>query len=185
MKLTVSLMIVLAALVATASKSPAASPSHRCRSAREGLTFYTASTRRWESQHDATLTPPPRPTRSCARIRAEARLAQHQSRRARTQFEIWLRDIYAKWACIHRHESGNWHIHNPPYDGGMQMDSGFQKTYGSEFIARWGSAGNWPVWAQLLASERAFHGYQSPYKDAYVKGRGFSPWPNTRISCGL
>ena len=43
-----------------------------------------------------------------------------------------------------------------------------------EFVARFGTADNWPVWAQLQAAVRA-----------YQSGRGFTPWPNTARVCGL
>jgi hypothetical protein len=36
------------------------------------------------------------------------------------------------------------------------MTTWFQKTYGPEFYARWGTADRWPVWAQLEAAERAY-----------------------------
>ena len=55
------------------------------------------------------------------------------------------------------------------------MDRGFMETYGSDFIARFhGYANVWPVWAQMVAAERA-----------YSSGRGYGPWPNTARSCGL
>jgi hypothetical protein len=53
------------------------------------------------------------------------------------------------------------------------MDTGFQSAYGPEFVARWGTANNWPVYAQLIAAERAY------------RSRGFGPWPNTAAMCGL
>ena len=40
--------------------------------------------------------------------------------------------------------------------------------------AKWGTADNWPAWAQLQAAVRA-----------YRAGRGFYPWPNTARACGL
>jgi len=46
--------------------------------------------------------------------------------------------------------------------------------YGSEFVGRWGTADNWPAWAQLEAAARA-----------HDSGRGFTPWPNTARFCGL
>lgn len=58
------------------------------------------------------------------------------------------------------------------YYGGLQMDLDFQGTYGPEYLKRWGTANNWPSWAQLHAGYRAV-----------VSGRGFGPWPNTRIGC--
>ena len=46
--------------------------------------------------------------------------------------------------------------------------------YGPDFVARWGTADNWPAWAQLQVALRA-----------YRAGRGFYPWPNTARACGL
>ena len=54
------------------------------------------------------------------------------------------------------------------------MNLAFQSLYGPEFLARWGTADNWPAWAQLQAAVRA-----------YQSGRGFTPWPNTAHFCGL
>jgi hypothetical protein len=78
------------------------------------------------------------------------------------------------WECIHRYE-GAWNSNTGNgYYGGLQMDYGFMRTYGSEFMARWGTADNWPVWAQIQAAIRA--------RDS---GRGYGPWPNTARMCGL
>lgn len=96
----------------------------------------------------------------------------------RRVFGLWFRATYAKWACIHRGE-GSWQDEGLPQMGGLQMDPGFQSTYGAEFLAAYGDAGHWPVWAQLLAAERAFRGYHG------FAGRGFTPWPNTSRACGL
>ena len=38
------------------------------------------------------------------------------------------------------------------------------RTYGPEFVRRWGTADNWPVDAQLVAAARA-----------HASGRGFTP----------
>lgn len=76
--------------------------------------------------------------------------------------------------CIHRFE-GAWDSNTGNgYYGGLQMDLHFMSHYGSEFVARWGTADNWPVWAQLEAAERA-----------HESGLGFTPWPNTARFCGL
>lgn len=77
------------------------------------------------------------------------------------------------WLCIHSHE-GSWSDGGAPYYGGLQMDIGFQQSYGAEFLARWGTADHWPVWAQITAARRA--------RDS---GRGYGPWPNTARMCGL
>lgn len=76
--------------------------------------------------------------------------------------------------CIHRHE-GAWTADTGNgYFGGLQMDWGFMRTYGGDYLARWGTADAWPAWAQIEVAERA-----------YRAGRGFEPWPNTARACGL
>jgi hypothetical protein len=83
----------------------------------------------------------------------------------------WLNDSFM---CIHRYE-GSWTANTGNgYYGGLQMDLTFQAHYGAEFLRLWGTADNWPVWAQLQAAVRA-----------YQSGRGFYPWPNTARACGL
>jgi hypothetical protein len=87
-------------------------------------------------------------------------------------------DPSSPFGCIHQHE-GPWKIHNPPYDGGLQEDHGFQATYGREYRHLWGSAGHWPIWSQVVSGYRAYHGYHG------YGARGFYPWPNTARYCGL
>ena len=83
----------------------------------------------------------------------------------------WLHDAFM---CIHRFE-GSWSANTGNgYYGGLQFDRSFQSVYGPEFLDRFGTADNWPVWAQLQAAVRA-----------YQSGRGFTPWPNTARVCGL
>jgi hypothetical protein len=83
----------------------------------------------------------------------------------------WLEDDFS---CIHRYE-GAWTSNTGNgYYGGLQMDLPFQHLYGGDFLARFGTADAWPVWAQLQAAARA-----------YASGRGFAPWPNTARACGL
>jgi hypothetical protein len=82
--------------------------------------------------------------------------------------------LVLSFGCIHHYE-GAWNANTGNgYYGGLQMDLDFQKTYGGEFLARWGTADNWPIWAQIQAAVRA-----------YRSGRGFNPWPNTARACGL
>ena len=78
-----------------------------------------------------------------------------------------------QWLCIHRFE-GAWNDPNPPYYGGLQMDLGFQRTYGGRVFSRKGTADHWTPLEQMWAAERA-----------HRAGRGFYPWPNTARSCGL
>jgi hypothetical protein len=83
-------------------------------------------------------------------------------------------ELRNQFLCIHRFE-GDWGSDTGNgYYGGLQMDRAFQRLYGSDFVSRWGTADNWPVWAQLTAAARA-----------YRSGRGFTPWPNTARACGL
>ncbi len=75
--------------------------------------------------------------------------------------------------CIHRHE-GAWNDPNPPYYGGLQMDMAFQRSYGPEYLRRYGTADNWPPSVQIAVAYRAVR-----------SGRGFYPWPNAARRCGL
>jgi hypothetical protein len=89
----------------------------------------------------------------------------------------------ASFTCIHRYE-GAWdgigYVRGAAtYYGGLQMDTGFMGTYGSEFQAVWGYANNWPIEAQYVAAHRAKAGYGGH------GARGFGPWPNTARTCGL
>jgi hypothetical protein len=96
-------------------------------------------------------------------------VSQHAVRHA--QISDWLNGAFL---CIHHYE-GSWTANTGNgYYGGLQMDRRFMQIYGPEFIARWGTADNWPAWAQLETAARA-----------HDAGRGFSPWPNTARFCGL
>lgn len=88
---------------------------------------------------------------------------------------LFTRDrLLTELMCIHHHE-GKWTSNTGNgYYGGLQMNMKFQLTYGSVFFGRWGTADNWPVWAQVVVARRA-----------YVNGLGFTPWPNTARACGL
>jgi hypothetical protein len=79
----------------------------------------------------------------------------------------------AAWWCIHRFE-GAWDDHGAPYYGGLQMDLGFQRHYGSRLLNAKGTADNWSPLEQMWVAEQA-----------YKSGRGFFPWPNTARACGL
>ena len=76
------------------------------------------------------------------------------------------------WMCIHAHE-GAWTDPNGPYHGGLQMDTGFMRTYGGDLLKRYGTADHWPPAAQVAVAERAY------------RTRGFNPWPNTARACGV
>lgn len=79
------------------------------------------------------------------------------------------------WICIHNGE-GAWNANTGNgYYGGLQMDAGFQSTYGSDMIRKYGGYAHlWSPSDQMLVAERA-----------HRSGRGFYPWPNTARECGL
>jgi hypothetical protein len=74
--------------------------------------------------------------------------------------------------CIHRFE-GSWRDRGGPYYGGLQMDLGFQRTYGPQLLRAKGTADHWTPLEQIWTAEKA------------ARSRGFYPWPNTARSCGL
>ena len=84
------------------------------------------------------------------------------------------RYLSSAFLCIHHYEGGWSSNTGNGYYGGLQMDLRFQRLYGSDYLRRWGTADNWPAWAQLVVATRA-----------YRAGRGFWPWPNTARACGL
>ena len=75
--------------------------------------------------------------------------------------------------CIHGYE-GAWNDPGAPYYGGLQMDLEFQRAWGSELLARKGTADHWTPLEQMWVAERA-----------YRSGLGFTPWPNTARMCGV
>jgi hypothetical protein len=77
-----------------------------------------------------------------------------------------------QFLCIHRYE-GSWRDTGDPYWGGLQMDLGFQRAYGSYLFRKKGTADKWSPLEQIWAAEKA------------LRSRGFYPWPNTARSCGL
>ena len=96
------------------------------------------------------------------------RRLQLAQRRASAHFFDWL----AAADCVQGKEAP-WHHNGGTYDGGMQADADFQRTYAPDHLRRWGPAFNWPWWAQL---EMAYRGWLF---------RGWEPWPNTARACGL
>jgi Na+-transporting methylmalonyl-CoA/oxaloacetate decarboxylase gamma subunit len=130
---------------------------------------YRHRTWRWQRvmSRPVTLTlqrPPANPT---VRIRVWKQIA------ARTQALAQHPPHARAWACIHRLE-GSWTDPNAPYYGGLQMDLGFQRTYGRHLLARKGTADHWTPLEQMWVAERALRA-----------GRGFFQWPNTARYCGL
>jgi hypothetical protein len=82
--------------------------------------------------------------------------------------------VYYRLLCIHRHEGG-WTSYSAagPYYGGLQMDRSFESHYGRRFLARFGDARHWGPALQVAAAYRA------------VIAVGYSPWPVSRMACGV
>jgi hypothetical protein len=121
---------------------------------------------------------------------------EFEERRTRDDsYRRWVRDLWREraqaaerraenpphrsdWLCIHRYErhpAQGWATRTGNgYYGGLQMNIGFQRTYGSELLRRKGTADRWTPLEQMWVAERA-----------YRSGRGFYPWPNTARYCGL
>jgi hypothetical protein len=103
----------------------------------------------------------------------------YTARRMRGQrpaYVLWRHGYWRTWKLPYGPGSngeGSWDAANYGYGGGMQMDAAFQGRYGSEFLARYGAAGRWPVAVQLLVAWRGW----------IVQGWG--AWPNTSRACGL
>lgn len=120
--------------------------------------------------------------RSCSWVRRAAKLRRARAIWLRRRYEHWLKAqavsrfsrLYEKWRCIHEHE-GAWNANTGNgYWGGLQMTFSFQQAHGPQFLRRWGTADNWPVWAQLEAAEDAWHD----------DGGSFREWSTAGI-CGL
>lgn len=81
--------------------------------------------------------------------------------------------------CIHRFE-GAWNARTGNgYYGGLQMDLGFQRTYGTWLFRHRGTADRWRVDQQIRVAYRAVRGWKG------YRGRGYTPWPSTARRCGL
>lgn len=166
------------------SRDVRASVVTKCPGHVHGIYFYRGVTRKWEhklgrepskSNFNASK------VKSCQYVVWVAHTWQRRAASARESFAAYLKkqrelpsSLVESFACIHRYE-GAWNANTGNgYYGGLQMDLTFQSLYGAEFMARWGTADKWPVWAQLKAAIRA-----------HQSGRGFYPWPNTARACGL
>lgn len=171
--LTITLLLVLVFACDARAAGHRATPLI---TARHSIDFYRAATWRWQSQMAAPKTRSnyaEKQSHSTAYLHYLTDRWRARAHTARSTYRSWFSNIYAKWACIHGGE-GAWNSNTGNgYYGGLQMDLSFQRSYGAEFF-RFGFAHRWPVWAQLIAAERA-----------YKSGRGFYPWPNTARACGL
>ena len=156
----------------TLGVAPESGGEAKCRQLRRALHWYVQKAREWWRRMGAGAGP----RRSIAENpcpRYLSHLWRQKAIAARHAFERWFTRTYEKWRCIHEHE-GAWDSNTGNgYNGGLQMTPWFQATYGAEFLRRLGPAHLWPIWAQLVAAERAY------------ATTGFRQWPNTARMCGL
>jgi hypothetical protein len=135
---------------------------------------YQQATWRWQSLMGVPRTPRSRAAEKDPSSRFKLWVRNRWHRRALRARRMAVKPPHhAGWLCIHRYE-GAWHDPSPPYYGGLQMDIGFQQTYGRELLRRKGTANNWTPLEQMWVAERA-----------HRSGRGYYPWPNTARYCGL
>lgn len=135
---------------------------------------YRRVTWRWQSVMGVRRTPAARAgvKDPSHRYRVWVRnLWKHRARRARSRAAH--PPHLGGWLCIHRHE-GAWNDSGAPYYGGLQMDLGFQRTYGARLLRIKGTADHWTPLEQMWVAERA-----------HQSGRGYYAWPNTARYCGL
>jgi len=127
----------------------------------------------WERVTGARLTPPVN--------RSLTQLSPAAIKRTATEWRLRLAEAYdnalhpphlRQFMCIHRYE-GSWTDTGAPYYGGLQMDVGFQQSYGGWLYATKGTADHWSPLEQIWTAEKA------------LRSRGFWPWPNTARYCGL
>jgi hypothetical protein len=140
---------------------------------RRHIRRFRADTRHWLTVMHGR--PPATVSRSLA-AHSLTRLRQVERRWRHRAHRTWVRathpPYYQSWLCIHRYE-GSWADSGAPYWGGLQMDLGFQQTYGSWLLSHKGTADHWSALEQIWVAVRASH------------TRGFSPWPNTARDCGV
>ena len=141
------------------------------------LRSFRAGTRRWLTVirgRPPVSTPRLLAVRSA--VRSVARLRRLANAWRQREHAAWRRANHPPklnaWLCIHHYE-GSWTDSGSPYWGGLQMDLGFQETYGRWLLQHKGTADHWSPLEQIWVAVRA------------SRSRGFSPWPNTAQYCGM
>jgi hypothetical protein len=162
-------LLAAPATVATPStQSAAASSSSQAKPANPTVIHhFRKETWRWQALMRRPHTPgvPWSPTKATLSV---------WKQRASRAYRHALRPPHrSAWLCIQRYEA-DWNDAYAPYYGGLQMDLGFQRTYGADLLRRKGTADRWTPVEQMWVAERALRA-----------GRGFWPWPNAARICGL
>jgi hypothetical protein len=165
-------MLLLAVFALGAAPATARAKAERL-SLEEQTDLFRAETWRWQ-----TLMGTPRSPAHVNHPRADVayrtwvlRLWHRRALHARRQAD---RPPHKRhWLCIQGHEA-DWDANTGNgYYGGLQMDLGFQRRYGTFLLRRKGTADRWAPLEQMWVAERALRA-----------GRGFFPWPNAARICG-
>lgn len=165
---------VLPAKVTAPTRSFIAHLKRQMKYLRKQIGGYQKSTDYWNHVM-GVRTPVHRPTRQLASLDLPALLMQKrwwQRTAKQTRVQAQHPPHLADFMCIHRYE-GSWTDPNGPYYGGLQMNLGFQGTYGGWLLRTKGTADHWTPLEQIWVAEKA------------LRTRGFWPWPNTAHYCGL
>jgi hypothetical protein len=133
---------------------------------REQIAGYEKLTWHWQHVMGMAVTPGAGNHASVQALLRWRRLAK--AARVRAQHPPHM----AALLCIHHYE-GSWTDTGAPFWGGLQMNYGFQATYGGWLLRHKGTADHWTPLEQIWTAERA------------VVSRGFWPWPNTGRMCGV
>lgn len=174
LKLKLTVTLALAVLLVQVAGQTAQAKVSRVERIRVDINWYRQKTWQWQEimLHNHTRTVyAERHTVGIQYLRWIRRLWTQRDKEAKAQALHPPHE--SAWNCIHRYE-GSWTDPNSPYYGGLQMDLGFQRTYGGNLLREKGTADNWTPLEQMWVAERAFS-----------SGRGFYPWPNTARWCGL
>ena len=106
----------------------------------------------------------------CGSVRQAADLWRGKARGGRSAYDAGSRRL-RKWRCVHSHEGAG--TSEPGVLRRPADRLGLPVRLRPVISTPLGHADRWPVWAQLVAAERAY------------ASRGWSPWPNTARACGL
>jgi hypothetical protein len=133
---------------------------------RQQIAGYEKLTSHWQHVMGVPVTPRPAKAATVDALLRWRRLARRA--RIRAQHPPHM----AALLCIHHYE-GSWTDSGAPFWGGLQMNYGFQATYGPWLLRHKGTADHWTPLEQIWVAEKA------------VVSRGFYPWPNTGRMCGV
>jgi hypothetical protein len=172
-------LLALVAAVAASATVPERADARAERRMRMAIADHRAETWRWQRLMGVRRTPSrftERRIRSARYLHWMQRVWRRRAHRARRRA---ARPPHRHaWRCIKRYESHprqGWATRTGNgFYGGLQMDIGFQRTYGRFLLRRKGTADRWSALEQMWVAERA-----------YRAGRGFYPWPNSAWVCGL